>query len=107
MPLANRSGVGPMCWTVFLVGLVVTCAFPALCQQTTPAAGVAKISLPDPAYIGMPIWMKVESPTGYRIHYPSSTSPSDFDCYQVEMKQDGHLLAPEFIQSKVKNATAQ
>jgi hypothetical protein len=79
---------------VFLVWFAVTCAFPALCQQSTPAVGVAKISLPDPAYLGMPIWMNVESPSGYRIHYPSSTTPNDFYCNQVEVKRDGHLLQP-------------
>jgi hypothetical protein len=79
---------------VFLVWFSMTCAFPALCQQSTLAVGVAKISLPDPAYIGMPMWMKVESPSGYRIHYPSSTTPNDFYCNQVEVKRDGHLLQP-------------
>ena len=79
---------------VFLAWLVAASSVPGFCQQGVPAVGMAKISLPDPAFIGMPIWMKVVSPTGYRIHYPSSTSPSDFSCYQVEMKKDSHLLAP-------------
>jgi hypothetical protein len=91
---------------VFLVWLVATCASSALCQQGTPGIGVAKISLPGPAYIGMPIWMKVESPDGYRIHYPSSTSPSDFYCNQVEMKRDGQLLAPRIDLSVSRNGGA-
>jgi len=90
----SRSGVGPM-WRIALLGwLVVTCAFSAPCQEIKPGVGVANISLPDPAYIGMPIWIKVESPTGYRIHYPSSTTPNDFHCYQVEVKRDGRFLQP-------------
>ncbi|MGC1499365.1 MAG: hypothetical protein WA800_05160 [Terriglobales bacterium] len=50
--------------------------------------------MPDPAYVGIPIWMQVISPTGYKIHYPSSTTPNDFYCNEVEVKQDGHLLRP-------------
>jgi len=42
----------------------------------------------------MPIWMQVISPTGYKIHYPSSATPNDFYCNEVEVKQDGRLLRP-------------
>jgi hypothetical protein len=62
--------------------------------QDAPPIPVAKISLPDPAYVGMPIWMQVDSPTKYTIHYPSSTTPNDFYCNEVEVKQDGRLLPP-------------
>lgn len=65
--------------------------------QDAPPIPVAKISLPDPAYVGMPIWMQVDSPTKYMIHYPSSTTPNDFYCNEVEVKQDGHLLAPRGV----------
>lgn len=73
---------------VMVRGLVV------LGQPDAPHDGVAKISLPDPAYVGMPIWMQVASPTGYKIHYPSSTTPNDFFCNEVEVKQDGRLPQP-------------
>ncbi len=73
---------------------VIVCHLAVLAQQHAPQVPVAKISLPEPAYIGMPIWMQVVSATGYKIHYPSSTTPNDFYCNQVELKQNGHLLLP-------------
>jgi len=79
---------------LIFVGFVVACDLAALRQQEVPPVRVAKISLPNPAYIGMPIWMEVESPTGYKIHYPSSTTPNDFWCNEVDVKQDGRLLQP-------------
>jgi len=78
----------------FLFWLTVTCAFPAPRQQSTPDIGIAEISLPNPAYIGMPIWMTVESAPGFKIHYPSSTTPNDFSCNQIQVRQGGHLLRP-------------
>src|SRR3981081_2021929 len=62
--------------------------------QNTPLIPVAKISLPDPAYVGMPIWMQVDSSTKYTIHYPASTTPNDFYCNEVDVKQNGRLLSP-------------
>jgi hypothetical protein len=91
---------------VLLVWLAVTSPFPAFSQQSMRAVGVAKISLPDPAYIGMPIWMEVESPIGYRIHYPSSTTPNDFDCYEVAVKHHGQLVSPRiaFVDARTGSA---
>lgn len=62
--------------------------------QNAPTIPVAKISLPDPAFVGMPIWMQVESPTNYTIRYPASTTPNDFYCNEVEVQQNGRLLSP-------------
>ena len=73
---------------------VIACVLAVAQEETQPTIRIAKISLPDPVYTGMPIWMKVESPTGYKIHYPSSTTPNDFYCNEVEVKQDGRLLRP-------------
>lgn len=36
--------------------------------QNAPTIPVAKISLPDPAFVGMPIWMQVESSINSTIH---------------------------------------
>jgi hypothetical protein len=83
-----------MRWVSILIWFVTVCVQVVLGQQGAPSVHVAKISLPDPAYIGMPIWMQVISPTGYKIHYPSSTTPNDFYCSEVEVKQDGRLLQP-------------
>ncbi len=75
-----------------IVLCVIVCHLAVLAQQRTPQVPVAKISLPEPAYIGMPIWMQIVSATGYKIRYPSSTTPNDFYCNQVEVKQNGRLL---------------
>jgi hypothetical protein len=63
-------------------------------QEEASHIRVAKVSLPDSAYIGMPIWLEVESPAGYKIHYPSSTTPNDFNCNEIEVKKDGSVLRP-------------
>jgi hypothetical protein len=76
------------------VWFVTVCVLVALGQPDAPVVRVAKISLPEPAYVGMPIWMHVISPTGYKIHYPSSTAPNDFYCNEIEVKQDGRPLRP-------------
>jgi hypothetical protein len=76
------------------VCLLLACNLVALGQQDSPPVIVPIVSLPDLTYIGMPIWMDVQSPTGHAIHYPSSTTPNDFDCYEVEITQNGHLLQP-------------
>lgn len=79
-------------WTLpwlFAVSVLIVCV-----AQSAPTIPVTKISLPDPAYVGMPIWMQVESPTNRTIHYPSSTTPNDFYCNEVEVKQNGRLLSP-------------
>ena len=60
-------------------------------SQSVPAA---RISLPEPAYVGMPIWMQVESATNQVIRYPSSTTPNDFYCNDVDVKRDGQLIPP-------------
>jgi len=73
------------------LGCLIAC-FSTFASQEAPQIPVAKISLPDPAYVGMPIWMQVVSPTGHKIHYPSSTTPNDFYCNEVEVKHDGRLL---------------
>jgi hypothetical protein len=79
---------------LLLVWVVMVCDLVVSGQQDVKPVRAAKISLPEPAYIGMPIWMQVVSPTGYKIHYPSSTTPNDFYCNEVEVKQDGRPLRP-------------
>lgn len=58
-------------------------------SQSVP---VARISLPEPVYVGMPIWMQVDSATNHVVRYPSSTVPNDFYCNDVEVKRDGKLI---------------
>jgi len=60
-------------------------------SQSVPAT---RISLPEPAYVGMPMWMQVESATNQVVRYPSSTTPNDFYCNDVEVKRDGQLIPP-------------
>jgi hypothetical protein len=44
-------------WLFAATVLIVSAA------QSTPPIPLSKISLPEPAYVGTPIWMQVESPT--------------------------------------------
>ncbi len=46
-------------------------------------------------YIGMPIWVTIDNPVLYKIHYPSSTTPSDFGCNTLEIKRAGLSISPE------------
>lgn len=55
---------------------------------------VAHISFPDPAYVGMPIWMVIQSSNGFKIRYPYSTTPNDFYCSEVQVQRDGRALQP-------------
>jgi hypothetical protein len=62
----------------------------------TMEAGFEKtvISLEQPAYTGMPVWLKVELPFGLgSIRYPYSMGPAGFGCNEVEVRKQGKLLA--------------
>src|SRR5215471_15786773 len=74
-----------------LIGMLFAVAALSVHSQSVPAA---RISLPEPAYVGMPIWMQVESATNRLARYPSSTTPNDFYCNDVEVKRDGRLVLP-------------
>jgi hypothetical protein len=51
------------------------------------------VSLAEPAYTDMPVWLKVETRFGLgRIAYPSPYGPAGFGCNQVEVRRDGKLL---------------
>lgn len=73
---------------------VLLAAVPITAGAQDAAIPVARISLPDPAYIGMPIWMQIESSNAHNIRYPSSTTPNDFYCNEIEVKQGARLLTP-------------
>jgi hypothetical protein len=81
-----------MRWFVAILSLVI--ALPAPAQQIATQTPVSKITLPDPAYIGMPIWIQIQSPENYPVHYPSSTAPNDFNCNKVEVKRNGVAVPP-------------
>lgn len=72
----------------------VSCAAGISLTQESSSIPIAHITLPEPAYIGMPVWMTIQSTTGDRIRYPSSTSPNDFYCNQVEVRRGMHSLQP-------------
>jgi len=67
-------------------------------QSSTPVrmpAGFEKttVSLAEPAYVNMPVWLKVETRFGLgRVSYPSPIGPAGFGCNQVEVRRDGKLL---------------
>lgn len=55
--------------------------------------GETTVSLAEPAYVGMPVWLKVD--LRFRlghIAYPSATGPADFGCDEVEVRRNGKLL---------------
>jgi hypothetical protein len=55
--------------------------------------GETTISLAEPAYVGMPVWLNVERRQGLgHILYPSLLGPAGFGCDQVEVRRDGKLL---------------
>jgi hypothetical protein len=81
-----------MRWCILLVAALIAPTLSA--QQGPPQIPVSTIVLPDPAYIGMPIWMQIQSPTNYPVHYPSSTTPNDFYCNKVEVKRNGVTVPP-------------
>jgi len=70
---------------------------PLLAQGDNRPAAAAHITFRTSGYAGMPIWMRVESDSGYKIHYPSSANPRDFYCNQVEVKKDDRPLAPSLM----------
>jgi hypothetical protein len=81
-----------MRWCILLIAALIAPALPA--QQGLPQIPVSKIVLPDPAYIGMPIWLQVQSPTDYLVRYPSSTTANDFNCYKIEVMRNGVTVPP-------------
>jgi hypothetical protein len=63
----------------------------------TLAAGFEKttISLEQPAYTGMPVWLKAELPLDSSvIRYPYYLGPAGFGCNEVEVRREGKLLTP-------------
>lgn len=56
--------------------------------------GKTTVALAEPAYVGMPVWLKVELRYGLgSVGYPSLFGPAAFGCNQVEVRRDGKLLA--------------
>lgn len=82
--------LGPLVVTALLAGLE---ALAQTLTTDTEAIGV-RISITSPAYSGMPIWVSVDTPNPNKIHYPSSTAPSDFGCNTLEVKHGSTLLTP-------------
>jgi hypothetical protein len=55
--------------------------------------GKTSISLAQPAYNEMPVWLKVDLVFGLgHLAYPYVTGPAGFGCNQVEVRRDGKLL---------------
>jgi len=50
-------------------------------------------SVEQPAYVGMPVWLKVELPSAYgTIHYPYLLGRAGFGCNEVEVRRNGQPL---------------
>ena len=55
--------------------------------------GMTTVSLDEPAYAGMPVWLKVQTRRRLgAISYPSPHGPAGFGCHQVEVRRNGKLL---------------
>jgi hypothetical protein len=52
----------------------------------------AYIAVQGTAYVHMPIWIEVDQPMPYDIHYPYQTWPWDFGGYQLEVRRNGQPL---------------
>jgi hypothetical protein len=64
----------------------------------TLAAGFEKttVALEQPAYTGMPVWLKADLPLDSGvIRYPSVLGRAGFGCNEVEVRRDGQLLTPQ------------
>ena len=64
----------------------------ATASDTVQGIQKVRISFSSPSYVGMPIWLIVESDKSNKIHYPASTTPTDFGCNQVEIQHNGSTL---------------
>jgi hypothetical protein len=64
----------------------------ATASDTAQGIQKVRISFASPAYVGMPIWLIVESDKPNKIHYPVSTTPTDFGCNRVEVQYNGNKL---------------
>lgn len=55
--------------------------------------GRTTVELAEPAYVGMPVWLKVNLRYGLgRVMYPALVGPAGFCSNQVEVRRDGVLL---------------
>ena len=64
----------------------------------TMEAGFEKttISLEEPAYVGMPVWLKVDLPVeSGTIRYPYVLGPAGFGCNEFEVRRGGRALTVE------------
>ncbi len=51
------------------------------------------VSLDQPAYTGMPVWLKVKMPRASgQVEYPDILGPAAFGCNEVEVRRDGQPL---------------
>jgi len=51
------------------------------------------VSVDQPAYAGMPVWLRVELPfENGTIHYPYVLGPAGFGCNEVEVRRNGESL---------------
>ena len=51
-----------------------------------------ELSLAEPAYVGMPVWIRVYSRGRPAAQYPASLNPMDVGCVDLNVRHDGKLL---------------
>lgn len=52
------------------------------------------LSVAGPAYVHMPVWIKLERPYPYDVFYPYSLNPANFGGGRFEVRRNGALLRP-------------
>lgn len=58
------------------------------------SARTALLSLEQPAYVHMPVWIDVDAPEPYAATYPCGLWPWRFQGYEFEVSRNGERLAP-------------
>lgn len=56
---------------------------------------VATLSLEEPAHVGGPVWIHIQSPPfpwHGDVQYPIGIHPADFGCHEIEVRYEGTLL---------------
>ena len=58
------------------------------------SASTALLTLEQPAYVHMPVWIDVDAPAPYFVPYPCAYWPWNLPGYEFEVLRNGHPLAP-------------
>jgi hypothetical protein len=69
----------------------------AVCSASVPvwfSTRLALLSMENPAYVHMPVWIHVDPPPPYVVSYPCWNGPWVPSAYEFEVRRNGKSLAP-------------